>query len=112
LGARRKDHGPRSVRDASRFPEPIIECHDDGITVDTLWITKLPERSAEPAHLDDICRDVAAKVQAELERGVLHLCKLLHRATAQPRLCLSGRVGLNTVTNGASCVKRRSQSCS
>jgi carbamoyltransferase len=95
-----KTMGLAPYGDASRFPDPIVECDDDGLTVDTLWITKLPERSAEPAHLDSTCRDVAAKVQAELERGVLHLCKLLHRATGQSRLCLSGGVGLNTVTNG------------
>ena len=95
-----KTMGLAPYGDASRFPDPIVECDDDGLTLDTLWITKLPERSAEPAHLDATCRDVAAKVQAELERGVLHLCNLLHRATGQPRLCLSGGVGLNTVTNG------------
>jgi carbamoyltransferase len=95
-----KTMGLAPYGDAARFPDPIIECTDDGMTLDTAWITRLPERSPEPAHLDDVCRDVAAKVQAELERGIVHLCKLLHRATGRERLCLSGGVALNTVTNG------------
>ena len=95
-----KTMGLAPYGDAARFPDPIVECTDDGMTLDTAWITRLPERSPEPAHLDDVCRDVAAKVQAELERGTLHLCNLLHRATGRERLCLSGGVALNTVTNG------------
>jgi carbamoyltransferase len=43
---------------------------------------------------------MAAKVQAELERAVLYLCRELHELTGTDELCVSGGVGLNSVTNG------------
>ncbi|KWV34147.1 carbamoyltransferase family protein [Micromonospora rifamycinica] len=95
-----KTMGLAPYGDASRFPDPIIEYTPDGLVIDTEWITKVPPRSAEPAHLDDICRDMAAKVQAELERAVLYLCRELHELTGADELCVSGGVGLNSVTNG------------
>lgn len=95
-----KTMGLAPYGDASRFPDPIIEYTPDGLAIDTEWITKVPPRSSEPAHLDAICRDMAAKVQAELERAVLHLCRELHDLTGTDELCLSGGVGLNSVANG------------
>lgn len=95
-----KTMGLAPYGDASRFPDPIIEYTPDGLLIDTDWITKVPPRSSEPAHLDAICRDMAAKVQAELERAVLHLCTELHELTGADELSLSGGVGLNSVTNG------------
>ena len=95
-----KTMGLAPYGDASRFPDPIIEYTPDGLVIDTEWITKVPPRSSEPAHLDAICRDMAAKVQAELERAVLYLCTELHELTGAEDLCLSGGVGLNSVTNG------------
>ncbi len=95
-----KTMGLAPYGDASRFPDPFIEYAADRLVIDTDWITKVPPRSSEPAHLDAICRDMAAKVQAELERAVLHLCEELHGLTGADELCLSGGVGLNSVTNG------------
>jgi carbamoyltransferase len=95
-----KTMGLAPYGDASRFPDPFIEYTADGLVIDTEWITKVPSRSSEPAHLDAICRDMAAKVQAELERAVLYLCTELHGLTGAEELCLSGGVGLNSATNG------------
>lgn len=95
-----KTMGLAPYGDASRFPDPIIEYTSDGMIIDTEWITNVPPRSSEPAHLDPICRDMAAKVQAELERAVLHMCGELHELTGTDELCVSGGVGLNSVTNG------------
>lgn len=95
-----KTMGLAPYGDASRFPEPFIEYGPNGIEIDTEWITRLPQRSQVAAHLDPTCRDLAAKVQAELERAVVHLCRRLHELTGLDRLCVSGGVGLNSVANG------------
>jgi carbamoyltransferase len=95
-----KTMGLAPYGDASRFPDPFIEYTADGLVIDTEWITKVPPRSPEPAHLDATCRDMAAKVQAELERAVLYLCTELHQLTGAEELAFSGGVGLNSVTNG------------
>jgi carbamoyltransferase len=95
-----KTMGLAPYGDASFFPDPIISYTGDGLVIDTEWIRTVPPRSADPAHLDPICRNMAAKVQAELEVAVLHLCRYLHEATGADDLCLSGGVGLNSVTNG------------
>lgn len=94
-----KTMGLAAYGDASRFPEPIVRFGDEGLTIDTLWCTRLPPRSILPAHADPVCRDLAAKVQQELEAAVLFLCRRLFDATGADELCLSGGVGLNTVTN-------------
>lgn len=44
-------------------------------------------------------RDLAYKVQIELEAALLHLARELHRATGAERLCLAGGVFLNSVAN-------------
>ena len=68
--------------------------------IDTSWVTRLRPRSNLQAIDDEICRNVAAKVQAEVERAVIHLCRDLHALTGATDLCLSGGVALNSVTNG------------
>lgn len=79
--------------------EEIITCDDAGISVDTSWIMNLPPRSDRPAHLDNLCCDVAAKVQFELERAMLFLSERLYKRTGMSRLCISGGVALNCITN-------------
>ena len=37
-----KTMGLAPFGDAARFPDPIVDCTDDGMTLDTAWITKLP----------------------------------------------------------------------
>lgn len=95
-----KTMGLAPYGDTSAFPEPFVELLDDGVRIDTEWITRLPPRSAHPAHLDEVCRNLAAKVQAELERALLHTCATLHAATGVSRLAISGGVALNSVANG------------
>ncbi|MBV9449472.1 MAG: hypothetical protein JO345_26615 [Streptosporangiaceae bacterium] len=48
-------------------------------------------------------RDLAWKAQAELERGVLELCRWLHARTGAKNLCLAGGVALNSVANERIC---------
>ncbi|MGB3444499.1 MAG: carbamoyltransferase C-terminal domain-containing protein [Actinophytocola sp.] len=95
-----KTMGLAPYGDPSRLADPIIEYRPEGMRIDTGWVTRLPPRSNLPAHEDPVCRDVAAKVQAELERAVVHLCDVLYEATGADELCLSGGVGLNSVANG------------
>ncbi|HST47703.1 carbamoyltransferase family protein [Jatrophihabitans sp.] len=95
-----KTMGLAAYGDAGAFPDPIVDLSGPEMNLDTLWITKLPPRSALPAEQDETCRNVAAKVQDELERAILHLAEDLHRRTGETRLAVSGGVGLNSVTNG------------
>lgn len=95
-----KTMGLAPYGDASCFPDPIVTFTPDGLRVDTAWITKLPPRSALPAEHDPICRNIAAKVQAELEHALLFLCNELHRLTGVTELSFSGGVALNSVANG------------
>ncbi len=95
-----KTMGLAAFGDASTFPDPIVDLTGAEMDIDTLWVTTLPPRSALPAEQDAVCRDIAAKVQDELERAILHLAEDLHRRTGETRLAVSGGVGLNSVTNG------------
>lgn len=95
-----KTMGLAAFGDAAAFPDPFIDYQGDDLVIDTTWVTRLPPRSSRPAHLDPVCRDLAAKVQSELERAIVHLCTVLHRATGATELALSGGVGLNSVANG------------
>ena len=63
---------------------------------DTTELALIQDERAIPAD----ARDLAWKVQAELERAMLHLVQELHRATGAERLCLAGGVALNSVANG------------
>ena len=92
--------GLASYGDPAAFSEPFVELHESEMVIHTEWPIALPPRSSAPAHLDPVCRNLAAKVQAELERAMLHLATRLQRQTAQKRLCISGGVGLNSATNG------------
>jgi len=94
-----KTMGLAPYGDPSGLDEQIVTCGEEGLTVDTEWVLRLPPRSDRPAHLDRTCRDVAAKVQAELERAMLFLARRLFDATGLPHLCLAGGVALNSVAN-------------
>lgn len=95
-----KTMGLAAFGDPTALPDPIVDLSGPEMAIDTLWVTKLPPRSNLPAEQDEVCRNVAAKVQAELERAILHLAEDLHRRTGLTRLAISGGVGLNSVTNG------------
>lgn len=94
-----KTMGLAPYGDPQAFPEPIVSYGEDGIAVDTEWPLRLPPRSDQPAHLDGTCRNVAAKVQAEIEEALLFLARQLHEATGIAHLCFSGGVALNSVAN-------------
>jgi carbamoyltransferase len=59
-----------------------------------------------PAEYDALARqnqhyaDLAASIQAVVERVVLTMARALHRETGLTRLCLAGGVALNSVANG------------
>lgn len=95
-----KTMGLAPYGDSSAMPMPFVDLDGPDLVVRTDWPLNLPERSSLPPHLDPICRNLAAKVQRELERALLHLATVLHRRTGQRRLCISGGVGLNSVANG------------
>lgn len=95
-----KTMGLAAFGDPGACPDEIVDLSGPEMDLDTLWVTRLPPRSSLPAEQDEVCRNVAAKVQAELERAMLHLAEQLHQRTGATRLAVSGGVGLNSVTNG------------
>ena len=52
------------------------------------------------AQISRQAKDLAWKVQHELEEAALHLARELHAATGAKQLCLAGGVALNSVANG------------
>lgn len=50
--------------------------------------------------ISQYAKDLAFKVQAELETVMLHLAEELYQQTGSRNLCLAGGVALNSVTNG------------
>lgn len=94
-----KTMGLAPYGDPAKLSEPIVTYGDDGLAVDTGWVLRLPPRTDRPAHLDEICCDVAAKVQAELERALLFLARRLFDATDVSHMSFSGGVALNSVAN-------------
>ncbi|WND32867.1 carbamoyltransferase C-terminal domain-containing protein (plasmid) [Streptomyces sp. BB1-1-1] len=54
----------------------------------------------DSANISSFAKDLAWKVQSELERGMLGLCGEVQRRTGQRNLCIAGGVGLNAVANG------------
>jgi carbamoyltransferase len=95
-----KTMGLAPYGDATALPWQIISLTQAGLKVDTQWITRLPPRTAQPAHLDKTCCDLAAKIQIELEKAMLYLADRLYLHTRSNSLCLSGGVALNSVANG------------
>jgi carbamoyltransferase len=95
-----KTMGLAPLGDAAAFPGQFVSFDTDGLHVDTEWVLGLPPRSARHAHHDPLCRNLAARVQTELEWAMLKLVSRLHQATAATSLCLSGGVALNSVANG------------
>jgi carbamoyltransferase len=94
-----KTMGLASFGDPNAWDRPIVTYTSSGLSVDTEWITDLPPRSKLPAHLDKTCCDIAAKVQQELENGLLYLARRLYERTACKNLCISGGVALNGIAN-------------
>jgi carbamoyltransferase len=79
----------------------IVTLRPDGVDVDTEWILDVPPIGFDPRfEHNPLARNLAAKVQAELEVALWHLARLLHERTKCDTLCLSGGVALNSVFNG------------
>lgn len=95
-----KTMGLASFGDPARHPGEFVTLTDEGVVVSTDWMNELPQRSLKPAEVDDDCIHLAAKVQDELERAMLHICDKLHASTGSANLVISGGVGLNSVANG------------
>lgn len=95
-----KTMGLAPYGDPKALPGRYVTIGASSIDVDTEWVTRLPPRSDLPAHLDKLCCNIAAKVQAELEDAMLFLADKLYNATRCPNLCISGGVALNSVANG------------
>ena len=82
-------------------PKPIVTLTDRGVEIDTDWLLDAPSvRFQEKLEHVPVARDIAAKVQAELERAMMHLCRLLRERSGCDTICLTGGVALNSVFNG------------
>src|SRR5439155_8227858 len=78
--------GLAAYGDSSAMTDPIVDVSGDEIIIDTMWVTRLPPRSSLPPERDPICRNVAAKVQAELEKAVLDLVNAVHTRNGKTNL--------------------------
>ncbi len=74
-------------------------------SLDETWQRLLAEEGAEFDPVDPLrwqtqfARDVARKVQDELERAMLHLTAFAFETTGMDRICMAGGVLLNSVAN-------------
>ena len=55
--------------------------------------------ATHPNGISQYAKDLAYKVQDELEVAMLHLANEMHRATGSKNLCLAGGVALNSIAN-------------
>jgi len=79
----------------------IIRFEKGQLIVDTEWIEQVPPiQNIESPENDPVARNLAARVQYELERAMLHQVEDLWHRTHLDFLCLSGGVALNSVCNG------------
>jgi carbamoyltransferase len=80
---------------------PIVTLTSSGIEVDTDWLVGAPRlKFSENFENLPSATNIAAKVQAELETGMMHLCRILRARTSCKTICLTGGVALNSVFNG------------
>jgi carbamoyltransferase len=99
-------------RPRAEFDLPWIRC--DGFKLDFSgfhqWLKESTYVSHILSHRDGLAmgpngisqyaKDLAFKVQSELEQVMLHLSREVHKATKAKKLCLTGGVALNCVANG------------
>jgi carbamoyltransferase len=97
----------RPTRRGYRLELGWFDFHQNGATPENgrLYVSEAFVRAFGPprrpgAPLEDRHADVAAGVQAALERAVLHLADLACRLTGERRLAVAGGVALNSVANG------------
>ncbi len=66
----------------------------------TAELLRLGSARAPEEPITDFHRDIAASVQAHLEKAAFHLADFLQKETGSKNLCIAGGVGLNGVVNG------------
>ncbi len=99
-----EEHVKLSAGGAIRIP--ILRLNRDRAERETYAATRrfLGGRLVEARHPDDditdVHRDVAAALQACLDRAMRHVCGAFARRTGQRRLALAGGVALNCTANG------------
>jgi carbamoyltransferase len=87
--------------DPNEMPFDMVHLTPAGVEVMTDWSIDLPTITKSDAiEFDRTACNLAAKVQSELERAMLHLVGILARRTSSQHLCLTGGVALNSVCNG------------
>lgn len=104
-------------RPRPEFEKPWIRC--DGFRLDfsgfhhwlreTGYVSRILSYSDGLAitsgEVSQYAKDLAYKVQSELETVMLHLAQEMHKATGSKNLCLAGGVALNSVANGLIAVR-------
>ena len=89
--------GPGFQLDFTRFHEWLVRTgNHKRLRFDSRELAIIQDEGAISVE----ARNIAWKVQAELEQALLHLARELQRQTGQERLCLAGGVALNSVANG------------
>lgn len=79
----------------------IVKLQKMGIDVDTDWALRFSSIEAGDSYeINDTACNIAAKVQNELEKSILHLARVAKKSIASPNLCISGGVALNSAANG------------
>ncbi len=104
-------------RFAELLERDLVRLHDDGsFTLDTRYfayeygkrmvdrrrmerLLGVPPRAKQDA-LEKVHQDLAASVQAVLEKALFGLCREAVRLTGAPKLCMAGGVALNCTANG------------
>jgi len=94
--------GLASYGDHTELPLSMVSWKNGLLKIDTNWVHELPlaQSYSEPMDEVPLLRDLAARAQHELERGVLEIVSSLMHETGQHVLCYSGGVALNSVANG------------
>lgn len=96
-----KTMGLAPYGDSREIPFQIVALTEKGVAIDVDWILKLPKPSYNlPVEEVKLKRDLAAKVQKELEDAILYIVRSAYNKTQSANLCLSGGVALNSVANG------------
>ncbi len=82
----------------------VIPNGDGSFTISTTWVDALPQkwsygRGWQNEDAIALYKDIAYKVQSELEKALIHSANWLHAQTKERNLCIAGGVGLNCVAN-------------
>ena len=100
-----KTMGLASYGDPQSVPFDIVSIEDGAIKIDTSWPFKLPNQIIDKSNIEKKyhthqCRNLAAKVQYELEKALQFLANKAFDETGCENLCIVGGVGLNSAANG------------